>query len=766
MLVRIRLTLLVWFGLAFCFASAAFALDWEVERNFRFFLYPSDGGVQRLAYDLYFGLNGHSATPEQLELFLNGEKFWQTPLAAAGGRRNDWPLAWREHSADTARDLIGRLRAREGRGGVPSNGEIERLGWASLLAHAGDRKRSMGFTDTCWNPAERLHSNCKVYGDYARPVGWIVRVFDAGAPAGAQCDWSAKSGAPASAAPQPADFVAAIRAAAAASAWSQKADCRELRVLVPSNASDPKQVKGLVQITRKSGDGATDSVVLAPRDRLMIGFGDSFTSGEGNPERTATFTDVSWGGIGLPKREQAPSTRAQWTDRWCHRSVYSWQVRTAIDAALRSPHQSITLLPYGCSGAEIFPGLLFGFNGVEYDPSEDHGILGSRAELGLAYQELCDPAIYRSTGSALAPPSALEAAALKGSISQSAFAQAAVAAIRKDVTRCGRVNRFKRSADVVLLDIGINDVGFSRWVEGLILQDPFRALLKGFIPRRAAPGGACDADCQQTTILLTQLAARYQILRDTLDRYLLPELGVDPANLIVPTYPRALEDENGALCGIGNSGMTVATFPNSPFIPVDAAACENRPGPNVEGPVTAIRNASDVTAIEWFRDNELNRRLRDFAAGPGPAYTAVETHVNRFSRRGFCATKDAPSHSDNACFTFEDFAIVPCASSGPESLHIPREGGANCGAGAASFRPMRAVDYKPYRSRTRLFRTQNDVYMMIDGRDKQYIDNDQAGVLDLAGRTTSGAFHPSAEGHSIVATATTTPACKAVGCER
>jgi hypothetical protein len=765
MLVRTWLTLLVWFGLALSFASASFALDWEVERNFRYFLYPSDVAVQRVAYDLYFGIHGRDATPEQLELFLNGEGFWQTPLTAAGGRRNSWPLAWREPGAGTPRDLIERLRAAEGRGGVPGNDDIERLGWASLLAHSGDRKRTMGFTDTCWNPAERLHSNCKAYGDYVRPMGWIVRVYDASAPADAQCDWSAASGAPASNAPRPTDFAAAMRAAAKASAWSQKSDCRELRVLVPSDASDPKQVKGLVQIARKSGDGSTEAIAVAPRDRLMIGFGDSFTSGEGNPERTAIFTDVSWGGIGLPKRAQAPSTRAQWTDRWCHRSVYSWQVRTAIDAALRSPHQSITLLAYGCSGAEIFPGLLFGFNGVEYDRTEDHGVLGSRAEFGLAYQELCDPASYRSSGSALAPPAGLEATALKGSMPTSAFADAALAAIRKDVARCGPVNRFKRSADAVLLDIGINDVGFSRWVEGLILQDPLRALLKGFIPRRAT-SGSCDADCQQTTTLLTQLAARYQILRDTLERYLLPDFGVDPANVIIPTYPRALEDENGALCGLGNAGMTVTTFPNSPFFPVDDAACQNRIWPNVHGPVTAIRNADDVAAIEWFRDNELNRRLRDFAAGPGPAFTAVETHVNLFSRRGFCATKDAASRSANPCFTFADFAAVPCSSNGPESMHVPRESGANCGSGAASFRPMRAVDYRPYRSRTRLFRTQNDVYMMIDGRDKQYIDGDRAGVLDLAGRTTSGAFHPSAEAHAIVASATATPACKAVGCER
>jgi hypothetical protein len=38
--------------------------------------------------------------------------------------------------------------------------------------------------------------------------------------------------------------------------------------------------------------------------------------------------------------------------------------------------------------------------------------------------------------------------------------------------RCGPKNVFKRSADALLIDIGINDVGFASWAAGIILQDP------------------------------------------------------------------------------------------------------------------------------------------------------------------------------------------------------------------------------------------------------------------------------------------------------
>lgn len=100
---------------------------------------------------------------------------------------------------------------------------------------------------------------------------------------------------------------------------------------------------GQVTVTRTSLDASQASVTITPKDRLVIGFGDSFTSGEGNPERLALFSGEPWTGGNLPDRDPDPvslaakDTRAQWTDRWCHRSVYSWQIRTALAAALSDP---------------------------------------------------------------------------------------------------------------------------------------------------------------------------------------------------------------------------------------------------------------------------------------------------------------------------------------------------------------------------------------------------------------------------------------------
>jgi hypothetical protein len=45
----------------------------------------------------------------------------------------------------------------------------------------------------------------------------------------------------------------------------------------------------------------------------------------------------------------------------------------------------------------------------------------------------------------------------------------------------------------------------------------------------------------------------------------------------------------------------------------------------------------------------------------------------------------------------------------------------------------------------------NDVFLAINQRPQQYLDQSPFGVLDLSGRATGGAFHPTAEGHAIIA---------------
>ena len=154
---------------------SAFALDWEIERNFRYFLYPSDMAAQRVARDLYIVQKGATPTPEQLENLMNGGGFWRTKLGVVGDLRKRWPIAWPRDDSATPYQLVEQLRMQEGRPPPASEQELDRRGWASLLV----RERSLarpheatltGSTETCWNPVQRLHSGCAVWGDYVRPT--------------------------------------------------------------------------------------------------------------------------------------------------------------------------------------------------------------------------------------------------------------------------------------------------------------------------------------------------------------------------------------------------------------------------------------------------------------------------------------------------------------------------------------------------------------------------------------------------------------------
>src|SRR5258708_6829658 len=112
---------------------SAFALDWEIERNFRYFLYPSDMAAQKVARDLYVVENGATPTPEQLEKFMNGRGFWGTKLGKVGDLRKRWPIDWPRDDSATPYQLVEQLRIQEGRPPPASWQELDRRGWASLL---------------------------------------------------------------------------------------------------------------------------------------------------------------------------------------------------------------------------------------------------------------------------------------------------------------------------------------------------------------------------------------------------------------------------------------------------------------------------------------------------------------------------------------------------------------------------------------------------------------------------------------------------------
>ena len=120
------------------------------------------------------------------------------------------------------------------------------------------------------------------------------------------------------------------------------------------------------------------------RDVLIAGMGDSIAAGEGNPDRAVRLSDEGFcfkrfeggeyyrpGRAGFSGNKSCNTTAgddaggsdwarqsARWMSGPCHRSLYGYQMRTALALAVENPHLAVTFLPLGCSGATIKTGFL------------------------------------------------------------------------------------------------------------------------------------------------------------------------------------------------------------------------------------------------------------------------------------------------------------------------------------------------------------------------------------------------------------------------
>lgn len=117
-------------------------------------------------------------------------------------------------------------------------------------------------------------------------------------------------------------------------------------------------------ITVTAGEGPAVSTPVAITDRLVVALGDSFISGEGNPDQPSAispnipagpaFQRPDWLGT---KAAEPYVTPAEWWDEPCHRSLLSWPVLATLLEASRNEHAVVTLAHLGCSGAEGPDGL-------------------------------------------------------------------------------------------------------------------------------------------------------------------------------------------------------------------------------------------------------------------------------------------------------------------------------------------------------------------------------------------------------------------------
>jgi hypothetical protein len=180
--------------------------------------------------------------------------------------------------------------------------------------------------------------------------------------------------------------------------------------------------------------------------------GDSIAAGEGNPDRAVRLSDQGFcfkrfgGGeyyrpgragfsgnkacTAMANEDTRAGEWAQQSARWlsgpCHRSLYSYQMRTALALAVENPRVAVTFIPLGCSGATINAGFL-------------------------------------NSQRARECPSPGTGAACSGTV------RAQIAELT-ELLASARRHQTERSLDLVLLTIGANDILFSGLIANVMIE--------------------------------------------------------------------------------------------------------------------------------------------------------------------------------------------------------------------------------------------------------------------------------------------------------
>jgi lysophospholipase L1-like esterase len=269
------------------------------------------------------------------------------------------------------------------------------------------------------------------------------------------------------------------------------------------------------------------STEIMVRDIFIAGLGDSIASGEGNPDRAVALADEGFcfrhylgtaaaqyyrpsrAGYKGGRACEAPDSlqvwqrqSALWSNSACHRSLYSYQTRTALALAVRYPHIAVTYLPLACTGATISDGLF-----------------------GTQRARECPPT--------------KSAASCQGTVNaQLAELRAAVTAAKK--------RQPDRKLDLILLSIGANDINFSGLVADVIVDTPTERVL---FKRTGVVGSVEDS----RAALARDLPQSFVKLREALK----PLVGGDLSHVVFVSYANPTLADGGAPCPGGRAGFDI-----------------------------------------------------------------------------------------------------------------------------------------------------------------------------------------------------------------
>ena len=677
-------------------AASASDLVWEVQNPFRFFKKPAAFALQEKAFEAVRG-NPDSALPANV--------VWRTER-----RLND------PDCGDKSSPVRCQATARKGF-------EHSRLGWASQTLDSvcyERHSRPFRYPVVC----ERQYSWGSAKEDYMLPDAHTVNVSlskehltDA---ASGECAWAFQS--------------------RTGKSESAKLPCKSAFVIKRVPYSPDARVSG-GEVKVKLPDGREFAEAIAVQDMLVVAMGDSFMSGESNPDRPVSFSaaremvydptmtndrdhlaaahppakastfglasaDDQFDVKSLPRRRMededkgliyGPSSAeflkafnrggAQWLSADCHRSQYGYPFRVGIEMTLENRHRAVTLVSVACSGAQVSN--LF----VDHEARERNSEPGGAMvppQLDQLADLICRGGAQGRTQSASYTLPMYKYGST--SVSNQAIAK----------RWCPPQNR-KRPIDLVLLSIGGNDVGF-----GALAMYASTDSARDLAPIAALAGSEIRFGPEVSKVYLAQLDKRIKAVRDAL----VDGFGVDPHRVLQNAYEPIQYDETGSYCGaMPTLGMDV-----HPSLKVNKAR---------------LSEVADVAG-------QLEKRLAcmastaaggcpgGLATGAGTGFQFITDHIAEFSKRGICAREPTRVLADQA------------------AMKMPRRSRVS-----GDFEPYSPAYALPYAHRWRLIHNPNDAFLTANTHREGISPFD---ILQPAyAALYSGAFHPTAEGHAIVA---------------
>ena len=534
-----------------------------------------------------------------------------------------------------------------------------------------------GQDQLCYDAKERRHTACGGIDAYLEPQSHAIELWVQGrgvsVPAGAFCEWRIDG-----------RLVA-------------EAPCTE-RVSGPG-----------IELPYPGGAEISVNVVGEPpiiaearvRDLLIAGLGDSFASGEGNPNQPVAFSETRRFRNLYPEREQNNAGgNARWTDDRCHRSLYGQQLRAALQIAIENPQTAVTFLDLSCSGAAIMEGILGPQTYVDRVAGDDRNDVttvrtvtgGERdSQLYRLVRELCRERPEMRRGLPTCPG-----------------------------------NAFRRSLDFLFLSVGGNDIGFSNIVAWASLRDTASASIAGFL---GATVSADEFGRRMRDVLPDSYARLAAALEATVPVTSAPDGVFDPSRIVLTAYPDLVTDEAGEICEAApREGDGEDRYAANQSLDMFSSWLTARPER-----LAAVREQFSL----------LHRHMRNLAGDHGWTFAGRIYADRMFEGHGFCA-RNVRRTEDPA-----EQLMMPCFGSAGRDTQTCQP---QFTAAEASWRPYNpATQNYPYALRQRWVRTFNDAYMVINQKvaDRAGRINEKASAAVFS--ETTGALHPSAEGHAAMA---------------